>query len=358
MPKRITIAPHLSLEELERGYRQTTQATKRSHYQVIWLLAQGKTSEEVSGVTGYGRSWIYEIVRSYNRYGSEMLGDQRRKNVGNQPLLNEVQQGQLWQALQEEPPDGGLWTGPKVAAWISELLGRPVYPQRGWEYLKGLGWRLRVPRPEHYSSDLQEQEAWKKKLQQEVKTVQAAHPDADVEAWAMDEHRIGLKPVLRKVWIPQGEQPLASVNWRFEWLWLYGFVHPNSGNTYWWLLPYVRIDLFNRVLADFAKHFGVGKHKRIVLTIDQAGWHTSKQVEVPEGIHLLLMPSHSPELQPAERLWPLTNEPIANKFFETLDELAQVLVERCRTLLKRPQLIAALTNFHWWPQTKTRALVC
>lgn len=99
------------------------------------------------------------------------------------------------------------------------------------------------------------------------------HPDADVEAWAMDEHRVGLKPVLRRVWVPQGEQPIANVNWRFEWLWLYGFVHPNSGQTYWWILPYVRIDLFNRVLADFAQHFGVGKHKRIVLAIDQAGWH-------------------------------------------------------------------------------------
>jgi transposase len=112
----------------------------------------------------------------------------------------------------------------------------------------------------------------------------------------------------------------------------------------------VRIDLFNRVLADFANHFGVGKHKRIVLAIDQAGWHTSEQVVVPEGIHLVLMPSHSPELQPAERLWSLTNEPIANKSFETLDALAQTLFERCRTLLKQPSLIRGLTNFHWWPQ--------
>ena len=71
------------------------------------------------------------------------------------------------------------------------------------------------------------------------------------------------------------------------------------------------INLFNRVLADFAQHFGVGKNKRIVLPLDQAGWHTSEQVEVPEGIHLELMPSHSPELQLSVRLWSLTNEAIA-----------------------------------------------
>jgi len=72
--------------------------------------------------------------------------------------------------------------------------------------------------------------------------------------------------------------------------------------------------LFTRVLADFAQHFGVGKNKRIVLAMDQAGWHTSDLVVIPEGIHLEFMPSHSPELQPAERLWPLTNEPIANEY--------------------------------------------
>lgn len=58
-------------------------------------------------------------------------------------------------------------------------------------------------------------------------------------------------------------------------------VHPESGETYWWILPKVNIKLFNRVLADFAQHFGVGKYKRIVLAIDQAGWHTSELVEVP-----------------------------------------------------------------------------
>lgn len=40
-----------------------------------------------------------------------------------------------------------------------------------------------------------------------------------------------------------------------------------------WILPSVRTDLFNRVLADCAQHFGIGKHKHVLLLIDQAGWH-------------------------------------------------------------------------------------
>lgn len=70
MPKRITITPHLSVDDLAQRYRQAKSPIERSHYQIIWLLAQGKHSEEVVEVTGYSRNWIYELVRDYNANGS------------------------------------------------------------------------------------------------------------------------------------------------------------------------------------------------------------------------------------------------------------------------------------------------
>ena len=62
------------------------------------------------------------------------------------------------------------------------------------------------------------------------------------------------------------------------------------------------------------------------------------------------MPSHSPELQQAERLWPLTNEAIANKLFQNLDQLEEVLFQRCQVLLRQQDLIRRLTCFDWWPK--------
>ncbi len=70
---------------------------------------------------------------------------------------------------------------------------------------------------------------------------------------------------------------------------------------------------------------------------------------VPEGIHLEVLPPYSPELQPAERLWHLADEPLVNRCFETIDELEDVLENRCRTLMNMQQEIAALTHYHWWP---------
>ena len=53
MPKRIAIAPHLSVEELQDRFREAKTTTQAHHYQIIWLLACGKTTAEVMAVTGY-----------------------------------------------------------------------------------------------------------------------------------------------------------------------------------------------------------------------------------------------------------------------------------------------------------------
>ena len=127
----------------------------------------------------------------------------------------------------------------------------------------------------------------------------------------------------------------------------YCFVHPASGQTYWWVMPRVNIDLFNRVLADFARQFGLGQNKQILLSVDQAGWHKSDKVVLLEGLHKEFLRCYSPELQPAERLWSILDEPIANRTFERIEELEQLLCARCCVLLQQREFIRALTHFHW-----------
>jgi len=82
----------------------------------------------------------------------------------------------------------------------------------------------------------------------------------------------------------------------------------------------VNTELFSRVLTDLAREFELSQNKRMLLVLDQAGWHTTDKLVLPEGMDLFFLPSHSPELQPVERLWPLTNEAIANHSPENLDE--------------------------------------
>jgi transposase len=178
-----------------------------------------------------------------------------------------------------------------------------------------------------------------------------AYPTAKVELWCEDEHRLGLKPIIRKVWSPIGQRPLVEVHQRYEWTYLYAFAHPNSGEVHWLILPTVSAQAFSLALENFAKEVGASKRKRIILVLDRAGWHTAKnKLEVPEGIHLEFLPSHSPELQPSERLWPLSNEGVANRYFEEIEELEEALAERCVALSNQPELIGSYTRYHWWPR--------
>jgi len=148
-----------------------------------------------------------------------------------------------------------------------------------------------------------------------------------------------------------GKRPVARFKRGYKWTYLYGFVKPESGEVFWLILPTVNVQLFSMALKEFAKEVGVGENKRVLLVVDRAGWHTGGgEVELPEGIHLEFLPSGSPELMPAERLWPLTNEAVANRLFEEIEELEEALVERCMELLDQTETIRDLTNYHWWPQ--------
>jgi hypothetical protein len=154
----------------------------------------------------------------------------------------------------------------------------------------------------------------------------------------------------RRVWAPVGERPVARFKRGYKWTYLYGFVHPKSGKVFWMILPTVNAELYSLALEEFAKEVGAGEDKHILLVVDQAGWHTAGEVLLPEGVHLEFLPSGSPELQPAERLWPLSNEALANGLFEEIEQIEQRLLHRCVQLLDQAELIAGLTNYHWWPQ--------
>ncbi len=166
MPKTIKLESHLNPKELENRYRKAHDPVLRSHYQILWLICEGKTTTQVMEATGYSRGWIQQLARRYNRYGPEALGDRRHHNPGarDRALLSADQQQELREALMKPPPDGGMWNSRKVGEWIERRTGHVVSQkkQRGWEYLKRLGNSPKSPRPRHQKVNDSEQEAFKK----------------------------------------------------------------------------------------------------------------------------------------------------------------------------------------------------
>lgn len=355
MPARLPLRPHLSVDELEQRYRACRDPVARSRWHIVWLVGQGHSGAAAARLTSYSETWVRPLIHRYNDDGPAGLADDRHAHPGRAPLVSTEMREALRARLADPPPDGGLWTGPKVATWLSERLNRAIHPQRGWETLRGLGFTPQRPRPRATRADPVAQDAFKKGgLEQAVNAVRTAHPRATVTVWAEDEHR--LIPIVRRVWAPRGTRPTAPSDRRYAWLYVYGLVRPTTGQSWWCLLPSMRTAAMSAALAAFAHDEGIDATRRVVIVWDGAGRHTSGELAVPEGIDLVALPPSSPELQPAERVWPLVNEAVANRSFATLDALEAVLVDRCRTLREDRPTIRDLTRYRWWPSDAPLAI--
>ncbi len=127
-----------------------------------------------------------------------------------------------------------------------------------------------------------------------------------------------------------------------------GLISRSWYETLWYLCSSLSKPFSAELLALFAREAGAGRERSIILVLDNAGWHGPKNLPIPDGISLVFLPPYSPELQPAEHLWPLVDEPIANRHVASLDDLSTILAERCRQL--DAATLKPHTDVHWWPK--------
>lgn len=186
-----------------------------------------------------------------------------------------------------------------------------------------------------------------KNLRARLSRLRAANPKKAVEVWAQDEARLGLKPIARRVWALKGQRPRSGGRTRYQWVYLYGFVRPRTGATFGVLLPRVKAERMSEALAGFASHADPEGKKVLVLLVDNAGWHVARALVVPGNVVLHFLPPCTPELQPAEPLWPLVREAVANRSLGRIDRLRAIVRERVRYLAQHPEQVQPRVGFRW-----------
>jgi DDE superfamily endonuclease len=173
------------------------------------------------------------------------------------------------------------------------------------------------------------------------------NPGKVVELWAEDEARLGLKPIARRVWAVKGRRPTAHGRTKYQWLYVSGFVHPASGKNPELILPAANTDWMGLALEEFARWADPGGTERLVVLVDNAGWHIARRLPRPPNVVLHRLPPCTPELQPAEPLWPLVREAVANEGYDELGAIEPVLVNRCRWLIDHPEVVREVVGFRW-----------
>ena len=164
----IQLNPKHPITELKHHYQKSTCAVERRRAHVIWLLASGKTRDEVIHLTAYSLPSVLDAIHRYNQNGLEGLRDLRHTNPGAPTLLSDQELLLLAQTIRQDFEKGIVWNGTDVRTWVQTELGKQVRFQRAYEFLDAVGFSLQVPRPHHAKSSDAARADFKKKYSQKL----------------------------------------------------------------------------------------------------------------------------------------------------------------------------------------------
>lgn len=176
--------------------------------------------------------------------------------------------------------------------------------------------------------------------------IRARHPGKDIEIWWSDEARIGQKTKLTRRWAKRGTRPRAVADLRTRSAWIFGAICPEKGTAAGLVLPVCNLHSMQLHLAEISRTVAQGAHA--VLIVDQAAWHTSQKLNVPENITILPLPPRAPELNPVENLWQfLRNTWLSNRIFRTYDDIIDIACHAWNQLVDQPWRIMSIGLRNW-----------
>ncbi len=123
-----------------------------------------------------------------------------------------------------------------------------------------------------------------------------------------------------------------------------------TGESFFLILPNLQASSVEIFLSEFATAQGLSKEKIAIMLWDGAPAHRA-QLKVPEGIEIVSTPAYTPELNPSERLWPPLRETVANRWFDGVEQMEEVLINGIRDLSEQKEYLSNLTNYDWLPRT-------
>jgi transposase len=161
VPAKTDLAPHLSVDELRQRFRSCRDAKTARRWQLLWLISSGHTATAAAELVGLTDRQARRVVSLYNHQGVEAVTP--RTAPGASRMLSAAQLDELKEAIQRPSPDGGVWTGTKVARWLEQATGRKDIPySTGRKYLLRLGFSLQTGRPRHEQASAEAQDHFKK----------------------------------------------------------------------------------------------------------------------------------------------------------------------------------------------------
>jgi len=167
-----------------------------------------------------------------------------------------------------------------------------------------------------------------------------------IEIWFCDEARVGQKNKITRRWAPRGTRPSAPSDQRTQSAYIFGAICPAEGKAAGLILPRCTTQAMALHLEEISLAVAPGHHA--VLMLDQAGWHLSSKLKVPDNITLLPLPSKSPELNPVETVWQYMRDNwLSNRVFSSYPDILNHCCEAWNRLVDQPWTIMSIGLRQW-----------
>lgn len=166
---------------------------------------------------------------------------------------------------------------------------------------------------------------------------------SSVNLYYQDESRFGLMTHISKCLTASGVKPVIPYQHKFSTTYLYGSYSPINGDSFVWEVDGVNTTIFEQYLKEFSLH---KPNEYKIVVIDNAGFHSTKNIEVPNNIFLLRIPPYSPELNPCEQIWQYIKSRYKNQLFKTMDSLRSWLHQTVKSMDTRT-IMSITSNHHY-----------
>ena len=160
-----------------------------------------------------------------------------------------------------------------------------------------------------------------------------------------DEARFGRMVRIRRAWAPTPERPTVCNGYEREFLYVYGAVSPMQGELDWKITTKMNTFMMSEFLAQVS---AAHPDEFIVMVVDGASSHVSKDLLVPPNMRLLRLPPYAPELNPQEHIWDEPREKVfPNSVFNDLDSVRQELEAGLPKLAADHKTVRSITGWPW-----------
>lgn len=144
-------------------------------------------------------------------------------------------------------------------------------------------------------------------------------------------------------WCRRGLRPSVPCHHIREYRYAYGAVEPQTGESFFLIMPYCNTDCMNIFLRELGAQY---KDDYLLLVVDGASWHKAIALQIPDNIELIFLPPATPEMNPIEQIWAwLRLHGFRNEIFHSLDKVVDRLCDTICSLSS--DIVMSISHRDW-----------